>query len=142
MIQGKLVGAVELRQRISHDLLQHRLECRVVGLVVVLEHARNDGADIGRAAEHAGDVVRLVIVPARADEQIEAGLGAVHGAEVGEAVGPEIGRLIDPITLAEIGNQHHHRLALEIENAEAVDEVLRRAGDVALPWADIVVQHG
>ena len=122
--------------------MQDRLERRVVGLVVLLKHARNDGADIGRAAEHARDALRRVVVPAGPDEKVETRLGAVHGAEIGEAVGPEIGRLIDPIALAEIGDLHHHRLAAKIENAEAIDEILRRAGDVALLGADIVVQHG
>lgn len=122
--------------------LGSRLQRRVVGPRVLLEHAGHDGADIGGRAERRGDAVRPLALPVGSDEQIEAGLGVVHGAELGEAVGPEIGRLIDPIALAEIRHLHHDRLAAEIENAEAVDEVLRGAGDVALPRADIVVQHG
>ena len=76
------------------------------------------------------------------DEQVKAGLGAIHGAEIGKAVGPEIGRLIDPEALAEIGHLDDDRFAAEIENAEAIDEILTGAGDVALLPADIVVQHG
>ena len=83
-----------------------------------------------------------MVVPIGADQEIEAGLGAVHRADLGEAVGPEVGRLIDPVALAEIRNLNDHRLAAEIENAEAVDEILAGAGDVALLRADIVVQHG
>ena len=81
-------------------------------------------------------------LPVGADQQIEAGLGAVHGAEIGKAVGPDVGRLKDPEALAEVGHLNDHRLAAKIENAEAIDEILARAGDVALPRADIVVQHG
>src|SRR6185369_9603320 len=81
-------------------------------------------------------------VPIGPDEEIEAGLCAVHRADLGEAVGPEIGRLIDPVALAEIRNLDDDRLAAEIENAEAVDEILAGASDVALLGADIIVQHG
>ena len=69
-----------------------------------------------------------MVVPAGPDEEIEAGFGAVHRAEIGEAVGPEVGRLIDPVALAEIRDLDHDRLAAKIEDAEAVDEIM--AGQV------------
>ena len=99
-------------------------------------------ATFGRAAEARGDPRRRLAVPIGAGQQIEARLRTVHRAKIGETVGPEIGRLIDPIALAEIRHLHNHRLAREIKNAETIDEVLAGAGDVALLPADIVVQHG
>jgi hypothetical protein len=53
-----------------------------------------------------------------------------------------IGGLEDEKALAEIRHLDDHGLAGQIQDAEAVDEVLARAGDVALAGLVIACQHG
>jgi hypothetical protein len=47
----------------------------------------------------------------------------------------------DPVPLPEIQHLYDHRLDGKIENAEAIDEVLGWARDIALSRVDIVAQH-
>ena len=52
-------------------MLDQRLERCVVGAVVSLEHARNDGADIGGGAERGFDDLRRFSLPLRPDQLLQ-----------------------------------------------------------------------
>ena len=84
---------------------------------VVHEDARGDEAGVGRSAEDLGDALGHFALPVRADEQIEARRGAVHLAEVDEAVGAQINGLIDPEAVAEVGHLDDDRGLVESQRA-------------------------
>ena len=84
---------------------------------------------------------RRLALPVGTDQQVEALLGAVHRADIAERIGALIGGLEHEEALAEIRHLYDHGSRREIENAEAVDQVLTWASDVALPWVIVVDQH-
>ena len=59
-------------------------------------------------AEHGGDAGRRLAAPVGTGQQVEAGLRAVHRADLAEGVGPLIGGLEDEEALAEIGHLDDH----------------------------------
>ena len=133
--------AVEFRQRIHHDLAQRRLNGAFVLRRIVLEDARNDEAGVGRRAEHLGDAPGRLALPVGTDQQVEAGLGVVHLAELHETVGAQVDRLVDPEAIAEIRHLHHHRRDVERQHAQAIDHVRVGAGDLPFGRIDIVGEH-
>ena len=132
------ICAVEVRQRIGHDLVDHRLDRRPVLRRVVHEDARDDVGELGRAADDCGDAGGHVTVPVRPDEQVEAGLGAVGLADLRELIGARVVERVDPEPVAEVRHLDDHRLLVEREEAEPVDHVLVRAGDEGLAGVDVV----
>ena len=92
-------------------------------------------------AEHAGDALRRLALPVRPRQQVEPGLGAVHLAEVGEAVGAQVDHLVDPEAVAEVRHLDHDWLHVQADAAGAVDHVLVRTRDHPLLRLDVVAQH-
>ncbi len=132
---------VEVLQRIGDDLVDHRLYRRPVLRRVVHEHARYRIGQRGRAADDRFDAGGFLAFPLRADDQVEARLGIVRLADLGELVGARVIHCVDPEAVAEVGHLDHHRLFIEREEAEAVDNILVRTGDEILARVDVVAQH-
>ena len=107
-----------------------------------MEYAGDDGAEIGRSAEACCDPVGKIAAPVGTDEQIEAGLRPVHGPDVSVSVGPLVAGLKDIEAIAKVRNLYDDRLASQIEDPKAVDQVLARTGDVALAGIDALAEHG
>jgi hypothetical protein len=97
---------------------------------------------IGWRTEDFGDAFRNVALPVRPDQQIKARRGAVHLAELDEAVGAEIDHLIHPETVAEIRHLEYDRRNVERKCADAVDDILIWTCDRAFFRIDIVGKHG
>ena len=95
----------------------------------------------GGTADDRLDAGRLLALPVRTDEQVEAGLRLVGLAELGELVGARVVERVHPETVAEVGHLHDHRLLVQREEAEAVHHVLVGTGDEGLAGIDVVGEH-
>ena len=91
--------------------------------------------------KNAGYAFRNLAVPARPDQQIKARRGAVHFAELNEAVGTKIDHLVDPEAIAEVRHLNHDWRNVERKRTDAVDDVLVRASNRALLGIDVVGEH-
>jgi hypothetical protein len=108
---------------------------------VVLEDARHDERGIGRRAKQLRDPSRHLPVPLRADQKVEPRRGAIHLADLREAVTADVDGLVDPEAIAEIRDLHDDRRLLERGDAGAIDNVLVGTGHPAFLRSDIVAQH-
>lgn len=133
--------AGELGQRVGHDLVDERLDRGAVCVGVVHEHAGDAHGDAGVVAEHLSDAFGDLAGPGGGGEQVAAGFGAVHRAELREGVGALVDGLVDPEPAVEVGDLDHRGTAAGVQDAETVDHVLVGAGDDPLFGADVVVQH-
>lgn len=61
--------------------------------------------------------------------EVEAGEGAVHGAELGEGVGALVTHLKHPKMIRHVGDLDDDRFSGEVEDGESVDDIGVRAGD-------------
>src|SRR5262249_51818016 len=92
----------ELAQRIQSNLRDDRLYClRVLGCGL-LEDARNHDASHCAGMEDAGDAAGHCTIPSRSGQEIEARLGVVHLAKLGEGVCALVDDLVDPETVLEV----------------------------------------
>src|SRR5271170_2682445 len=132
----------EFAEGIDEDAAQHGLDGLTVGGCVIQKSAGNNHTEIGLRVEDAGDAAGSRSLPVRADEEVSAGFGGVHLAELGEGVGALIDDLIDPESVAKVGHLDNKRLLVKGEEAETIDHVLIRAGYEPLTRIDIVAQHG
>ena len=132
---------VELRQRVEDDLTDHRLDGLVILLGVIHENARNDKRQRRGRAHHCRDAGWRLALPVRADHHVEAGLGAVLLADLGELVGARVIERIDPEAIAEIRHLKDDGLFVQRVEAGAIHDVLVRAGDEGLVRADVPGQH-
>ena len=96
----------------------------------------------GRRPQDTGDATGRGAGPARPDDQIAAGPGAVHAAEVAEAVGPLVSQLVEPEPIAEIGDLHDDRCGGQIEDSETVEHVAVGAGHEWRSRCHLVGEHG
>lgn len=69
-----------------------------------------------------------VTLPVRADEEIVAGLRAVHGSDLRGTVGSQVSDLVDPESIAEVRNLHNDGRLIERSYASAVSNILVWAG--------------
>src|SRR3546814_19412298 len=81
-----------------------------------------------RISDWSSDVCSSDLVKAR--------LGAVRLAELAELIGPRVIERIDPEAVAEVRDLGDHRFAVEIEEPQAVDHILVRAGDESFRGVD------
>src|SRR4029434_3512348 len=76
--------AVELRQRVVDDLTDHRLDGFLLLRRVIHENAWNHKHQRRGRAHYCRDAGWSFALPVWADHQVEAGLGAVGLADLGE----------------------------------------------------------
>ena len=132
---------VELRQRVVDDLTDHRLDGLVILLGVIHENARNDKRQRRGGAHHCRDPGWGFALPVRADHQIEARLGAVLLADLGELVGARVIVRVDPEAISEIRHLKDDGFLVQRHEAGAIHDILVRACDESLVRADVAGQH-
>jgi ABC-type transport system involved in cytochrome c biogenesis permease subunit len=121
--------AVELRQRVIDDLTEHRLDSRVIRIGVIHKNARNDKRQRRGGTHHRRDPGGLLALPVRANDQIEAGFGAVLLADLGEFVGARVIVRVNPETISEVRNLKNDGFFVQCHVPGAIHDILICAGD-------------
>src|SRR6185295_20227964 len=121
----------------ENDLAEHRLDGRLVLRRVIHEDARSDKGERRRGTHHRRDAGWSFTLPVWADHQVEAGLGAVGLADLGEFIRARIVQRIHPEAIAEIRYLKDDRFLVEGHKPRAVNHVLVWAGDEMLFGANV-----
>ena len=133
--------AVELAQRIHHDLIDDRLDGRGILGRRILEDPRDDEDEIRGRTDRRGDALGQLAGPVRPHDHVEAGLGAVLLADPADLVGALVVHRVDVEAVAEVRHLDHRRLLVERGEPCPVGDVLVGTDDEGLVRLEVVGQH-
>jgi hypothetical protein len=91
---------------------------------------------------YAGYTFGDLPLPFRTNQQIEAGFAAIGFAQLAELIRSLILQCIHPKPASEIRRLDDHWLGIQLDEPDAVDDVLVSAGNEGLIGRYIIVQHG